>query len=145
MGSMTRAGTLGLSSWVCPTTRRHLQSLPFGSGGFRSVRSTIQRPSVGQGHRIKIGGLERMANPAFGKNLSFCGTSSRVFTRFVVALVIVNKYNLYVQYLVIIENPRKLREKRRGGPAEPPQILRAVPRPMPLVILAETDVQHPVQ
>ena len=35
MGSMTRAGTLGLSSWVCPTTRRHLQSLPFGSGGFR--------------------------------------------------------------------------------------------------------------
>ena len=42
MGSMTRAGTLGLSSWVCPTTRRHLQSLPFGSGGFRSVRSTIQ-------------------------------------------------------------------------------------------------------
>src|SRR5208282_317029 len=116
MGSMTRAGTLGLSSWVCPTTRRHLQSLPFVSGGFRSVRSTIQRPSVGQGHRIKIGGLERMANPAFGKNLSFCGTSSRVFTRFVVALVIVNKYNLYVQYLVIIENLRQLREKRRGGP-----------------------------
>jgi len=69
-----------------------------------------------QGHRIKIGGLERMANPAFGKNLSFCGTSSRVFTRFVVALVIVNKYNIYVQYIVIIENPRKLREKRRGGP-----------------------------
>src|SRR5208282_5861644 len=120
MGSMTRAGTLGLSSWVCPTTRRHLQSLPFVSGGFRSVRSTIQRPSVGQGHRIKIGGLERMANPAFGKNLSFCGTSSRVFTRFVVALVIVNKYNIYVQYLVIITNPRKLREKRRGGPGSPP-------------------------
>src|SRR5208283_4404686 len=57
-----------------------------------------------------------MANPAFGKNLSFCGTSSRVFTRFVVALVIVNKYDTYVQSLVIIENPRKLREKRRGGP-----------------------------
>ena len=76
-----------------------------------------------QGHRIKIGGLERMigglermANPAFGKNLSFCGTSSRVFTRFVVALVIFNKYTIYVQNLVIIENPRKLREKRRGGP-----------------------------
>ena len=47
MGSMTRAGTLGSSYWVCPTTRRHLQSLPSGSGGFRSVRSTIQRPSVG--------------------------------------------------------------------------------------------------
>src|SRR5208283_4630792 len=78
---------------------------------------TSQKWSDGyQGHRIKIGALERMANPAFGKNLSFCGTSSRVFTRFVVALVIVNKYNLYVQYLVIIENPRKLREKRRGGP-----------------------------
>jgi hypothetical protein len=61
-----------------------------------------------------------MANPEFGKNLSFCGTSSRVFTRFVVALVIVNKYNLYVQYLVIIENPRKLREKRRGGPGLEP-------------------------
>src|SRR5208282_802742 len=60
-----------------------------------------------------------MANPAFGKNLSFCGTSSRVFTRFVVALVIVNKYNIYVHYLVIIENSRKLREKRRGGPGLP--------------------------
>jgi len=57
-----------------------------------------------------------MANPAFGKNLSFCGTSSRVVTRFVVALVFVNKYTIYVQYLVIIENPRQLREKRRGGP-----------------------------
>ncbi len=57
-----------------------------------------------------------MAKPAFGKNLSFCGTSSRVFTRFVVALVIANKYNIYIKYLVIIENPRKLRENRRGGP-----------------------------
>ena len=62
-----------------------------------------------------------MANPAFGKNLSFCGTSSRVFTRFVVALVIVNKYNIYVQYVVLIENPRKFREKRRGGPDQSPR------------------------
>src|SRR5208282_3951995 len=91
------------------------------SGTHRKPSRPLSAPCVGtvtnQGHRIKIGGLERMANPAFGKNLSFCGTSSRVFTRFVAALVIVNKYNLYVQYLVIIENPRKLREKRRGGPA----------------------------
>ena len=52
-----------------------------------------------------------MANPAFGENLGFCGTSSHFFTMFVVALVIVNKYNVYVQVLVTIENLRKLREK----------------------------------
>ena len=52
-----------------------------------------------------------MANPAFGKNQSFCGTYSHRFTTFVVSLVIVNKHTLYVQYLVIIENPRKLRKK----------------------------------
>ena len=50
-----------------------------------------------QGHRIKIGGLGRMANPAFGENLGFCGTFSHLSTMFVVALVIVNKYNVYVQ------------------------------------------------
>ena len=50
-----------------------------------------------QGHRIKIGELGRMANPAFGENLSFCGTSSHLFTMFAVALVITNKYNLHVQ------------------------------------------------
>jgi len=50
-----------------------------------------------QGHRIKIGGVGRMANPAFGDNLGFCGTFSHLFTMFVVALVIVNKYNVYVQ------------------------------------------------
>ena len=50
-----------------------------------------------QGHRIKIGGLGRMANPVFGANLSFCGTLSHLFTMFVVALVIVNKCNVYVQ------------------------------------------------
>ena len=52
-----------------------------------------------------------MANPAFGKNQSFFGTCSHLFTIFMGALVIVNKYTLYVQYLVIIENPRKLRKK----------------------------------
>ena len=52
-----------------------------------------------------------MANPAFGENLGFCGTFSHLFTMFEVALVIVNKYNIYVQYLVTVENLRKLRKK----------------------------------
>ena len=52
-----------------------------------------------------------MANPAFGENLGFCGTCSHLSTMFVVALVIVNKYNVYVQLLVTIENLRKLRKK----------------------------------
>ena len=51
----------------------------------------------GQGHRIKIGGLGRMANSAFGGKLNLCGTSSHVFTMFVVALVVDNKYNVYVR------------------------------------------------
>ena len=50
-----------------------------------------------QGHRIKIGGLGRMANPAFGENLGFCGTFSYLSTMFVAALVIINKYNVNVQ------------------------------------------------
>ena len=56
-----------------------------------------RRWDCGQGHRIKIGGLGRMTNPAFGENLGFCGTFSHLSTMFVVALVIVNKYNVYVQ------------------------------------------------
>jgi hypothetical protein len=52
-----------------------------------------------------------MANPAFGKNQSFCGRYSHLCTIFVVALVIANKYNLYVKYVEIIENPRKHRKK----------------------------------
>ena len=52
-----------------------------------------------------------MVNPEFGKNQSFCGTYSHRFTMFVVVLVVVKKYTLYVQYLVIMENPRKLRKK----------------------------------
>ena len=64
-----------------------------------------------QGHRIKIGGLGKMANPAFGKNQSFCGRYSHLCTIVVVALVIANKNNLYVQYVEIIENPRKHRKK----------------------------------
>ena len=71
----------------------------------------LQTPPFGQGHRIKIGELGRMADPAFGENLSFCGTSSHLFTMFAVALVILNKYNIYVQLLVPIENLRKLRKK----------------------------------
>ena len=85
-------------------------------GSFRVlVHQFRQRPRrdffLIQGHRIKIGGLGRMANPAFGENLGFCGTSSHLFTMFVVALVIVNKYNIYVHCLVTIENLRKLRKK----------------------------------
>ena len=62
----------------------------------RRVRQRAGRQPT-QGHRIKIGELGRMANPAFGENLSFCGTSSHLFTMFAVALVITNKYNLHVQ------------------------------------------------
>ena len=52
-----------------------------------------------------------MANPAFGKNQSFCGKYSHRFTMCVVGLVIVKNYTLYGQYLVRMENPIKLRKK----------------------------------
>ena len=38
-----------------------------------------------------------MANSAFGGKLNLCGTLSHLFTRFVVALVVNNKYNIYVR------------------------------------------------
>ena len=57
-----------------------------------------------------------MANPAFGKPLNFCGTSSRVCTRFVVALVIVNQYTIYVHYLVLIETPKKTQGQETRWP-----------------------------
>ena len=57
----------------------------------------IKKPGIPQGHRIKIGGLGRMANSAFGGKLNLCGTSSHLFTIFVVALVVDNKYNVYVR------------------------------------------------
>ena len=50
-----------------------------------------------QGHRIKIGGLGRMANSAFGGKLNLCGTCSHLLTMFVVYLVVYNKYNVYVR------------------------------------------------
>jgi len=50
-----------------------------------------------QGHRIKIGGLGRMANSAFGGKLNPYGTCSHLFTMFVVYLVVDNKYNVYVR------------------------------------------------
>ena len=50
-----------------------------------------------QGHRIKIGGLGRMANSAFGGKLNLCGTCSHLVTMFVVYLVVDNKYNVYVR------------------------------------------------
>ena len=91
-------------SMVSPELRPTTETLP---NWLRSGQQAYQD----QGHRIKIGGLGRMANPAFGENLGFCGTSSHLVTMFVVALVIVNKYNIYVHYLVTIENLRKLRKK----------------------------------
>src|SRR5271157_1319276 len=60
------------------------------------IKSCFKRV-FSQGHRIKIGGLGRMANSAFGGKLNLCGTSSHLFTRFVVALVVDNKYNVYVR------------------------------------------------
>ena len=50
-----------------------------------------------KGHRIKIGGLGRMANSAFGGKLNLCGTCSHLFTMFMVYLVVDNKYNVYVR------------------------------------------------
>ena len=49
------------------------------------------------GHRIKIGGLGRMANSAFGGKLNLFGTCSHLFTMFMVYLVVDNKYNVYVR------------------------------------------------
>ena len=50
-----------------------------------------------QGYRIKIGGLGRMANSAFGGKLNLCRTCSHLLTMFVVYLVVDNKYNVYVR------------------------------------------------
>ena len=61
---------------------------------FQVARDSTLR---GQGHRIKIGGLGRMANLAFGGKLNLCGTYSHLFTMFVVYLVVDNKYNVYVR------------------------------------------------
>ena len=60
-------------------------------------QKVYEAPLPIQGHRIKIGGLGRMANLAFGEKLNLCGTCSHLFTMFMVYLVVVNKYNVYVQ------------------------------------------------
>ena len=59
--------------------------------------STFAKGDGAQGHRIKIGGLGRMANSAFGGKLNLCGTCSHLFTMFMVYLVVDNKYNIYVR------------------------------------------------
>jgi len=90
---------------VLAMVRRIVHQLDFQSGGVRELHQPVHElgpntrilRAVVQGHRIKIGELGRMADPAFGENLSFCGTSSHLFTMFAVALVIINKYNIYVQ------------------------------------------------
>ena len=56
-----------------------------------------QPSMVMQGHRIKIGGLGRMANSAFGGKLNLCGTWSYLFTMCMVYLVVDNKCNVYVR------------------------------------------------
>ena len=61
------------------------------------LRFDLPEPEAQPSHRIKIGGLGRMANSAFGGKLNLCGTSSHLFTRCVVALVVDNKYNVYVR------------------------------------------------
>ncbi len=38
-----------------------------------------------------------MANSAFRGKLNLCGTASHLFTSFVVALVVDNKYNVHVR------------------------------------------------
>src|SRR5271157_1731342 len=90
-----QVGRMGPSPWLFPTP-----TLPAASGiignSMRGIVLSLGRwsrsmPTAGQGHRIKIGELGRMANPAFGENLSFCGTSSHLFKMFAVALVITNK------------------------------------------------------
>src|SRR5208337_1407909 len=60
-------------------------------------RARSEKEGFAQGHRIKIGGLGRMANSAFGGKLNLCGTWSHLFTIFVVYLVVDNKYNVYVR------------------------------------------------
>jgi hypothetical protein len=85
---------------------------PLTLAALRSLREEYTRTILpAQGHRIKIGGLGRMANSAFGGKRNLCGTFVHLFTIFVVALVVDNKYNVYVRYLVTIENPKKLRKK----------------------------------
>jgi len=60
-------------------------------------RCLVHTQRFDQGHRIKIGGLGRMANSAFGGKLNLCGTCSHLVTMFVVYLVVDNKYNVYVR------------------------------------------------
>jgi len=64
---------------------------------FGCIDPAAPRDPDDQGHRIKIGGLGRMANSAFGGKLNLCGTCSHLFTMFMVYLVVDNKYNVYVR------------------------------------------------
>jgi len=64
---------------------------PSGVSDALSVRSM---PNSGPPHQNRRTGTN---GAAFGENLSFCGTSSHLFTMFAVALVIINKFNVYVQ------------------------------------------------
>jgi len=89
-----KAVTFQLAEGQCPGRC----SRPSWIGSAGCVRDAIGlKAVVGQGHRIKIGGLGRMANSAFGGKLNLCGTCSHLCTMFVVYLVVDNKYNVYVR------------------------------------------------
>ena len=63
----------------------------------KRLEKTLKKLLQVQGYRIKIGGLGRMANLAFGEKLNLCGTCSYLCTMFMVYLVVANKYNVYVR------------------------------------------------
>src|SRR3974377_1510211 len=93
-------------TWVAITEQTQFQcSITWTRIPKPKVHRVANWTSRHQGHRIKIGGLGRMANSAFGGKLNLCGTCSHLFTMFVVYLVVGNKYNVYVRQLVTIENP----------------------------------------
>jgi len=99
-------GILGAFASLCALSDRHGQQiattaldyrLPLYMGVDYQIETNESAQGRAQGHRIKIGGLGRMANSAFGGKLNLCGTCSHLFTMFVVYLVVDNKYNVYVR------------------------------------------------
>ena len=96
-GDLYSGSMASLLALIDPAVSR--EALVQAEAGAGSMLSPKDRPDASsfQGHRIKIGGLGRMANSAFGGKLNLCGTSSHLFTMFVVAFVLDNKYNVYVR------------------------------------------------
>ena len=86
-----------LPTWDAKRWRREATLRETLRGRYHGVCADVQELSDRQGHRIKIGGLGRMANSAFGGKLNLYGTCSHLCTMFVVYLVVDNKYNVYVR------------------------------------------------